>query len=103
MSKRIKSHQTENTEETDRDMEREILLTEERKPGRKFLAIVTDNCGIYPGIHLMLETSKTFKQIKIIKLTPSCCVLTPARIREYISQKIISRTPLGFHPRKQLR
>ena len=43
MSKGIKSHQTENTEETDRDTEREILLTEERKSMRKFLAIVIDN------------------------------------------------------------
>ena len=46
MSKRIKSHQTESTEERDRDTEREIILTEKRTPVRKRLEIITDNCGI---------------------------------------------------------
>lgn len=61
MSKGIKSHQTENTEETDRDTEREIVLTEERKSMRKFLAIVIDNCGIYPGIHLIARDFQNFQ------------------------------------------
>lgn len=65
----------------------------------KFIAINTVMSD-YLGTHFILETFKTFKEIKIIKFNTSYLLIL-AKIREFVSKNNFKKY-LDFHSRKQL-